>query len=150
MKISSRIIRLAVIAIIPLLMASCDSVEKSIIQLDELVTDAESNGDDYTNEDWEDFVCEYESELESISERSDELTSDDYRQLGKITARYQKVLLSLTSQALKYGIEAGSNYMEGYMEEMGDGEDLDRLAEDFEDAMEETIDEINANYDDIK
>lgn len=141
-KVMSKLLR--TIAFITLLsLASCQSKERVISQFDSFVEDVEQNGEEYSADDWELSAEEYEEFLEELNEYEGEFTKEDYKQIGRITARYHKAILTMTSDALKNGLDAGSSYMEGYMEEMGDGEDLDRFADDFDDLMEETIDEIN-------
>lgn len=139
--------------LISMLSISCNSKDKCIQDFDEMVTDIELNSDYYTSEDWEMVEASYEDFLESIEEYQDELTPADYKEIGRITARYHKIILkiilSMTSDALRNGLDASSSYMEGYMEEMGDGEEIDVSDEDYEDAMndaQKAIDKLYEEY----
>ncbi|MCQ2262067.1 MAG: hypothetical protein MJZ42_02810 [Bacteroidales bacterium] len=138
------------LCLISMLSISCNSKDKCIQDFDEMVTDIELNSDYYTSEDWEMVEASYEDFLESIEEYQDELTTADYKEIGRITARYHKIILSMTSEALEYGIDASSSYMEGYMEEMGDGKDIDVSDEDYEAAMNDALKAIDKLYEEYE
>lgn len=129
------LIRLFSIISVSVLLVSCNPVKQYIDEMDSLVSDAEQNGKDYTESDWQDFAESFAACQEELNEYNGELTREDYRELGSISARYHKVILAYSMDALKSGLNASSSFMQGYMDEMGNGESLDQMGKDFESAM---------------
>lgn len=125
-------------------MAACDPVEKNLKGMESLVADAEAHGDQYTDSDWDQFVKQYDAYQESLSKYRSELTQEDFRQFGQISARYQKVILGCSMNILKSTFEAGRNFLEGYMDEMGGGLEGESPDDSFMNAVDGIMDETES------
>lgn len=120
---------------------SCNRVENDLQRMSTLVRDAEVNGETYSMEDWDVFIESYDAYQESLLRRQDKWSDEDFRRLGKITARYHKVILTYGLDILKQGMSAGANIMKGYAEEMS-GDYLEEVSDDYEAVLDDMVDEI--------
>lgn len=143
-----RIIKLLsffVLSMVIFLISSCDPVERTLNQMELLVEDAEENGDTYTQEDWENFVTSFQDLQEALSSSQIELTNEDYRQLGNVTARYQKVIVGYSIHTFSIGIKNGGNFAKGYLDGLGiDGDDEsgDSLLGEYVGVVEDAFAEV--------
>lgn len=117
--------------------AACDPVENNLNRMDNLVSDAESNASHYSNEDWEAFVSDYQECQDALESSKQELTQEDFRQYGSITARYQKLIMAYSMDILKMNLQAGKSFMDGYMDEIDVDNDFQSWADQYEEAFEE-------------
>lgn len=116
--------------------AACDPVEDNLKRMDRLVADAEANASSYTGEDWETFVDQFQICQEALDKSKREMTPEDHRQYGSISARFQKLMLSHAMDIIKSDLEAGMNFLDGYMDEM------DELTQGMDDTFEEAAEEM--------
>jgi len=127
----------------PILFIACNPFNKDayLNEFDSFVEDVESNCKDYSAEDWEsadkNFAMYTDDYYEAFSE---ELTKEDQKQIGRLTARYYK--LRMASAMDEYGrqLSTGANIAAGFMEELernGDGIDWDAAADDVEELFDE-------------
>lgn len=94
------------------------------------VEDVEANGSNYTLKDWEKADDLYENYTDDYYVRFyDELTREDQKILGRCVAKYTKVRMASELKGLSDDIEDGANFMEGYLDEIGD--DMDATMEDM-------------------
>lgn len=140
----NHLFHLLLLLLLVLFEIGCTSPEqRSINSLSALAEDIELNGRYYTQDDWEAVAESYEELEEELTEYSQSYTPEQRREIGRLKARCHKAILSYALGGIEDALNGVSDEMEGYMEEMSDGEELDGYAEDFEDVMEETVDEIN-------
>lgn len=126
-------------------LAACDPVERTLGQMESLVEDAEQNGANYTGDDWECFVAEYDALQENLVDYQGELTQEDYRLLGQLTARYQKVILAYSVNMFRDGIKSSGMFLSGYLKGLGiDGSDasVDSLIGEYADVVEDAFDDV--------
>ena len=94
------------------------------------VEDVESNGANYTLKDWEKADDLYENYTDDYYVRFyDELTREDQKILGRCVAKYTKARMASELKGLSDDIEDGANFMEGYLDEIGD--DMSATMEDM-------------------
>lgn len=133
-----------------LITVSCDPVERTLNQMDALVEDAEENGDTYTQEDWGNFVTSFQNLQDALSSSQSELTNEDYRQLGNIMARYQKVIARCAILSFGSGVKNSANFAKGYLEGLGidgDDESVDSLLGEYASVVEDALVEVEELFD---
>lgn len=145
MKIFKTLSLFVLLSLTTMIMVSCDPVERTLNQMDSLVEDAEENGDTYTQEDWDNFVTSFQDLQEALSSSQIELTNEDYRQLGNVTARYQKVIVGYAIHTFSNGIKNGGNFAKGYLDGLGidgDDESVDSLLGEYVGVVEDAFAEV--------
>lgn len=100
------------------------------------VEEVEAKGASYTLNDWERADDRFETYTEDYYERfADKLTPDDQKALGRYAARYAKARAASKLKGMSDDIQEGINYMEGYMDELGESvsSDMEQLIQPMED-----------------
>ena len=115
-------------------------VERNISSLEAIVTDVETNGENYSSEDWECINQGYEEVTEQISESSEKLTPKQNREIGRLYARYHKAVEKHAISSFSDYMKAASEQLKGYSEEMF-GDDGDSFLEDI-DGIEDLFDDF--------
>ena len=125
-------------------LVSCDTKENYLNSFESFVEDIETNGDEYSKEDWEYCDEEYEAFVGDYMDRySGQLTKEDYQQIGRLKARYHKAMIAHAVTQLGEAIDASSQIAAGYLEEMGDEDDLDDLSESLTEELSGIVDKID-------
>ena len=105
-----------------------------------MVTDVETNGENYSQEDWECINQGYEDITEQISESSEKLTPEQNREIGRLHARYHKAAAKHAINSFSDYMKAASEQIKGYSEEMF-GDDGGYFLENFDD-IEDLFDDL--------
>ena len=113
--------------------------ERYIDKLETIVEKAESHGDSYSEHDWEIAVKRFENTLEKIEASDQKLTSEQLKEIGRLTGRMSKV-------AAKHYVGEFSNIINDKAEELSGF--LEGLSEDLED-VEDEIDDFMDNLEDL-
>lgn len=138
-------------AVLPILMllvlvSSCDTKDRYLNNFETFVSDVELNGDSYSEQDWNAVAEEYDALVgDNLEEYSDQLTKEDYKQIGRLKARYHKAWIKHASSQIGNAISASSQIVAGYLEEMG-GEDG---MKEHESSMSEVFDDLANEFDEI-
>lgn len=120
--------RILLLIVCALLISSCSS--DPISRLRSLCEAIEEDGSNFTGEDWEGVIAEFQEIQEELAEGS--YTQDELKEIGRLEARFY----------VKAGSKLGGAYMRGVKSEIeGIIEELDNT--DFEQIMkEEGLDEL--------
>lgn len=110
---------LVLLAGIVLVMVGCiNKTERYINSLESVVKEVETNGKNFTSEDWKNIHQKYKTTTELISEMSDQLTPEQNKMVGCLHARYYKAVV-------KNKIYSVSDYMNAVGDQLiGFGEEL--------------------------
>ena len=139
-----KIVRLVVVLFIGMSIVSCNTKENYLNSCESFVEDVEINGEGYSKEDWEYCDEEYEAYVGDYMDRySDQLTKEDYQQIGRLKARYHKAMIAHVATQIGDAIDASSQIVVGYLEEMGNEDGLDDLAESLTEELSGIIDNID-------
>ena len=111
-------------------MASCSYSSDPISRLSSLCESIESDGNSFSQEDWEGVIAEFESIQEELA--NGEYTQEELKEIGRLEARFY----------VKAGSKLGGKYLRGIKSEIeGITEELENT--DFEQIMkEEGLDEL--------
>lgn len=138
---------LAIVAAM-LLFASCKAgLTKNgyLKNFEKFVTTMEAEGDNYTKGQMDESLETYEFYTDDcVKKYNDKLTKEDYKKIGSLSARYQKVLLKWYMGALGDAMDNGGGVLEGWLNEMDKfGDDMDDYADDLDDAADKFIDAMD-------
>lgn len=99
---------------------ACQNAETPVNRLSSLANQIEENGENYTEQDWEDIAVEYEQIKEELSEYeySDEELKEIGRLKGKISAMMAKEALRDFSRELENMGKQIEGGIDGFLEEM--------------------------------
>ena len=92
--------------------------ERYLNSLESIVEDVESNGNNYSSEDWEYCNQEFEAITEYLAESSDKLTPEQNREIGRLCARYHKAVVKNKINGISERISAIGEQVIGYSEEL--------------------------------
>lgn len=127
---------------------SCSSKEKTIKDFSKEVDAVEQNGASYSQQDWENAEQAYDHFVSDLEKYEGELTEEDYEEIGHLTARYYKAILSSCLNEIPQILNTGEKFMNGFMEELGDdffqlySGDFLNILESFSDSFEKFEDEL--------
>jgi glutamyl-tRNA reductase len=117
-------IKLLIILIYLVIVASgCNfnTKENYLQNFTDFIEDLELNYKTYTEEDWNAKEIEYEKFIgEKFEQFQAQLTDEDQQTIGKLKARYFKIILKSEIEQLKDTIKEGAKQLEGFMEELKD------------------------------
>lgn len=128
-----------------LMTMSCNPVERNLDRMESLVIEADNYGGQYSLEDWEIFVDEYQELQEILSEYKDELSKEDCRRLGQVMAKYHHVLVEYSVRKINNDIRNGGYFVKGYLEGLGiDGGDdsVDSMLGGYADLIDDAFAEV--------
>lgn len=85
------------------------------------IINVENNYQKFTEEDWNAKEIEYKKFIgEKYEQFQSQLTDEDQQLIGKLKARYFKIVLKSGLEQLEDVIKEGAKQLEGFMEEMVD------------------------------
>ena len=121
------------IAVVFILVGCSSPNERRIEKLDHLSNKVEEKGDSFSQDDWKKIIEQYESLLEQLNNSSQELTNEQHKEIGRISAKMLKF-------TVKYYVgsttNAAKNELSGFLEELEDTsaweDELEGLMEEFE------------------
>ena len=104
------------IVAVNLLFIACKSAsERYINSFESFVSDVEDDASNFSKKDWELNDMEFENFTNEKYERvAEELTANDKKKVGELSARYYKVRAKSYVENLIDAIEDGLNYIEGF------------------------------------
>lgn len=83
------------------------------------IIDVENNYQKFTEEDWNTKEMEYKKFISEKQEQfQSQLTDEDQQTIGKLKARYFKIILKSGLEQLEEDIKEGAKQLEGIVEEM--------------------------------
>ena len=122
-------------------MMGCKSAEqRNIDRMETIVEKAETQGDTYSAEDWEVAISRFESALEKIETSDKKLTSEQLKEIGRLTARMAKVTTKYYFGVLTDVVSDKAQELSGFLEEWSSEdieEDFDNLLNDLENLFSE-------------
>ena len=136
--------RLLIAVAVMFLLSSCTSAEeKCYNNFNDFVNTVEQNASNYTAQDWQACTEAYETYVQDLDACAQLYTPEQNREIGRMKARYHKVVL-------KYYLNCASNFvnnmsyqMERYADEMGDTDDEYNLSHSMEQLDEELNDAVD-------
>lgn len=142
-------LRQLIIAALALVMVACGNyVDRRIDSLERLVADVERDGANYTGQNWHQAQERYEDIMEDLGERSANLTDEQMKEIGRLSARYHKVFLANASALAADYLNATSQIMSGYMEEMTD-EDWAEFSQQTGQTFQDSLEKYNKIFDEM-
>lgn len=130
-----------------ILVASCDTKDRYLVNFEDFVTDVEQNGVSYSEQDWEGISDEYDAFVgDYLEEYSDQLTKEDYKQIGRLKARYHKAWIKHASSQIGNAFNASSQIAAGYLEEMGNVDDMENIESSMSGSFDEFADEFDGLF----
>ena len=117
-----KFIRLSVMALVVCLFAACQSEkEAAYSKLKGLYEDVTLNSDQYTTQDWENFLIEFQKvdSLISVNEYTDEELKEIGRLKGKCASYAVKAGAEVAGKKLKDVINEAAGIIDGFMEGFG-------------------------------
>lgn len=103
------------------LTVSCNSKETSANQLDDLANEIETNGKDYTDEDWESAAEEYEQIEADIEDYRSEYTEAELREIGRKKGRCLAAFTKYATKRYKEDVEEAMHEATGIMQGFSEG-----------------------------
>lgn len=96
---------------------SCESASVTYIKgFENFVSKVERDGSNYTKEEWEQKDVEFKKYIEAKYDKvANELTSNDKKKVGELTARYYKVRAKAYGEDVIDSIEDGIDYLGGFV-----------------------------------
>lgn len=97
------------------IMSCASKQEKFLNNFESFILETEQNATSYSSNDWEAVDAQFErfmTEEQEIVEK--ELTSEQKKKVGELTARYYKVRAKSYGESLIDAIEDGLDYIEGF------------------------------------
>lgn len=123
-----RLFTILSVLLLSFLVSSCNTKEHYLNNFEKFVADVEQNGESYSVQDWEDVSVEYDAFVgDHLEQYSDQLTKEDYKQIGRLKARYHKAWIKYASSQISNAISASSQIAAGYLEEMGNDCGMDEM-----------------------
>lgn len=122
-------------------MMGCKSTEeRNIDKLETIVEKAETQGDSYSEEDWEIAISRFEKALENIETSDKKLSPEQLKEIGRLTARMTKVTTKYYFGVLTDVMSDKAQELSGFMEEWSSEDvedDVDNLLNDLENLFSE-------------
>ena len=122
------------IAVVFILVGCSSPNERRIKKLNQISNKVEQKGDRFSKDDWEKAIEQYETLLDQLNKSSQELTSEQHKEIGRISAK----MLKLT---VKYYVgsttNAAKNELSGFLEELEDTSAWEDELDELEGLMEE-------------
>lgn len=104
------------------------------------MADVEQNGNNYSEQDWDDISEEYDAFVgDYLEQYSDQLTKEDFKQVGRLKARYHKAWIKYAATQIGNAFNSSSQIAAGYLEEMSDGSDMDEFDASLSEVFEELL-----------
>ena len=100
---------------------SCElnTKENYIKEFTNFIVDIETNYQTFTEEDWKTKEIEYEKFIgEKYEQFQAQFTDEDQQNIGKLKARYFKIVLKTGIEQLENDIKKGAKQLEGFIEEI--------------------------------
>lgn len=98
-----------------------NSKENYLQNFTDFISEIENNYKTYTEEDWNTKEIEYKKLIsEKYDQIQSQLTDEDQQTIGKLKARYFKIVLKSGLEQLEEDIKEGAKQLEGFIEEMTD------------------------------
>jgi len=111
------------IFLITFLLNSChfDTKENYLKDFSNFIVDMETNYQKFTKEDWNAKEIEFKKFIgERYEQFRSQLTEEEQQTIGKLKARYFKIVFKSGLDQLENDIREGAEQLEGFMEEMVD------------------------------
>lgn len=122
------IIKCLFVILLILTAISCNTKDRYLTNFEKFIEDVEQSGAEYSNEDWENVSDEYDAFVgDYLEQYSDQLTKEDYKQIGRLKARYHKAWIKYASSQISNAISASSQIAAGYLEEMANDCGMDEM-----------------------
>jgi len=87
----------------------------------DFISEIENNSQTYTEEIWNTKEMEYKKFIgEKYEQFQSQLTDEDQQTIGKLKARYFKIVLKSGLEQLEEDIKEGAKQLEGFIEEMAE------------------------------
>ena len=132
------IVAIAIVTILS--MVSCTPAEqKSYNDFSSFVDATEQEAPNYTEQDWEVSTQTYEAYKADLDAFSQMYTPEQNREIGRMKARYHKVVLKYYYNKASNFVDNMSHQMEGYLDELG-GDNADLLDDEILDALDDVTD----------
>lgn len=105
-----------------MLLAACQTkltAQLYMESLERFVEKVEENADSYSAKDWDRKDAEFSKFMDEKFEKvKDQLTPDDKRKIGELTARYTKARLRGVGSTVKGTLEEWMDYVKGFTDEL--------------------------------
>ena len=105
-----------------MLLAACQTkltAELYMESLEHFVEKVEENADSYSAKDWDRKDAEFSKFMDEKFEKvKDQLTPEDKRKVGELTARYTKARLRGVGSSVKGTLEEWMDYVKGFTDEL--------------------------------
>ncbi len=108
------------------LISSCSSKQTPINELSDLAEEISENGNNYTDEDWESAVEQFEGITEELEDYK--YSDEEQKEIGKLKAR---VCFLFGSKYGKNKLKQFFNELSGVMEELNDSLDMTNELKDL-------------------
>lgn len=143
---------LAITVLLAMSVCSCTSSEqKCYNDFSTFVDNVEQNAQYYTDVDWKATVEYYEQFSEDLDYYSDLYTPEQNREIGRMKARFHKMVMSYYLNRASDIVNNFSYQMEGYADEMGgDNDDYGVMSssESFEESLMEAAERLGSLFED--
>jgi hypothetical protein len=120
------------IVFISLIFNSChfESKENYLKDFSNFIVDIENNYQKFTEENWKAIKIDYENFIgEKYEQFRSQFTEEDLQTIGKLKARYFKIVLKSGLEDFKQDIKEGAKQMEGFVQEIIDSNSNNKLNE---------------------
>lgn len=109
------------LALALMLTASCNSKEKSIDELSNLVENMKANSNEFTEEDWSEAGEQFESICNDLAKHNSEYSAEEKREIVKLTTQAGMLLMK---SKLKEAIPMIQGVADGLKESSADCQDV--------------------------
>ena len=110
---------------------SCSSKQTPVDRLEDLVEELQSESEDYTTEDWEDFAQKYAKIEEDLQQY--DYTDEELKEIGKLKAKCFRAITKSSAKIMKSKMHDIKMQLEGASEEIEDAlGDFKDIFEEFE------------------
>lgn len=98
---------------------SFDTKEAYLQNFSDFISDIENNAQTYTEEDWKTKEIEYNKFIgEKYEQFRTQFTDEEQQTIGKLKARYFKIVLKSGLKQFEEDIKEGAKQIEGFIEEL--------------------------------
>ena len=137
-------IQLSLLAVFSLVLASCVQPKENLPQkIDDFVIKAQVNCKEYTQEDWEKSVKEYEALMEEYGKKESTYTAEEKQKVANAAGRYHALLL-------ENAIDQSSDEIKALLKELADESKLlPAFMDGFKDVLQSDTVKLDKIFSDI-
>lgn len=99
------------------LFSSCDKKQAAIDSLEDFSEELKENSYDYSVEEWEDAIEQYQQIVEKLEQY--DYSDEDLKNIGKYKTRCLKIIVNNTILHVSDKIHSATKQLEGALEELG-------------------------------